>query len=138
MSNILVDSGFLVAVYDEDAPFHSAVLEFANRRRDVLLVPQVVLTEVFYVLSRNVGRGGANTFIRDFADSDTQLQDVTLTDLSRIHELRLQYADANLDFVDCAIIALAERLDIKRIATLDHRDFALVRPKHCDYFDIYP
>lgn len=49
-----------------------------------------------------------------------------------------QYADANLDFVDAIIAAIAERLNITRILTLDQRDFRLIRPHHCEAFDILP
>jgi uncharacterized protein len=43
-----------------------------------------------------------------------------------------------LDFTDAAIVAIAERSNITRILTLDRRDFTLIRPKHCDYFEILP
>lgn len=52
-------------------------------------------------------------------------------DLSRATELVNQYADTRIDFVDCTIVAVAERLDISRI-------FRILRPKHCDYFEISP
>lgn len=49
-----------------------------------------------------------------------------------------QYADAKLDFVDAIIAAIAERLNITRILTLDQRDFRLIRPRHCEAFEILP
>jgi predicted nucleic acid-binding protein len=48
------------------------------------------------------------------------------------------YADAALGFVDGALIALAERLNCTRIATLDRRHFTFVRPRHCTHFEILP
>jgi predicted nucleic acid-binding protein len=39
---------------------------------------------------------------------------------------------------DASIIAIAERLDLTTIATLNHRDFAVVRPAHCDGFELIP
>jgi hypothetical protein len=41
-----------------------------------------------------------------------------------------------LDFVDASIVALAERLSIQRILTIDKKDFRIIRPKHCAYFEI--
>ncbi len=35
-------------------------------------------------------------------------------------------------------MALAERLDVTTIATLDHRDFRVVRPAHTDAFELIP
>jgi PIN domain-containing protein len=46
--------------------------------------------------------------------------------------------DANLDFVDALIAATAERLNIKRLLTLDRRDFKLIRPRHCGGFELLP
>ncbi len=45
-----------------------------------------------------------------------------------------KYADSKIDFVDCAIMAMAERLNISRILTVDQRDFRLLRPLHVDAF----
>ncbi len=49
-----------------------------------------------------------------------------------------QYADARVDFVDCVIVAMAERLNIKRILTGDRRHFFLFRPRHCQTFEVIP
>jgi uncharacterized protein len=35
-------------------------------------------------------------------------------------------------------LALAERLNITRVLTLDRRDFQMIRPKHCSGFEILP
>jgi predicted nucleic acid-binding protein len=42
------------------------------------------------------------------------------------------------DFVDCAILTLAERLDITQICTFDRRDFAAYKPTHCEYLELLP
>lgn len=49
-----------------------------------------------------------------------------------------KYRDAELDFVDCCLTALAERLNITRICTFDRRDFSIIRPKHTDYLELLP
>lgn len=59
-------------------------------------------------------------------------------DLDRVRQILSTYADAELDIVDCCIMALAERLNITRIATFDRRDFSLVRPRHCDFLELLP
>lgn len=48
------------------------------------------------------------------------------------------YSDTGLDAADASIIAIAERLDQMVIATLDERDFRIVRPAHADAFDLLP
>jgi len=34
--------------------------------------------------------------------------------------------------------AIAERLGVTQIATLDHRHFATVQPAHCEAFELLP
>jgi predicted nucleic acid-binding protein len=55
-----------------------------------------------------------------------------------VHEILEQYADNQLDFTDAAIVAIAERLAITRVYTLERRDFSIIRPSHCDYFELFP
>ena len=71
-------------------------------------------------------------------DSPLNLVSLQHADLVRVHELLQQYASIELDFVDASITALAERLDVRRILTVDAPDFRIIRPRHCDYFDILP
>jgi hypothetical protein len=40
--------------------------------------------------------------------------------------------------VDASVIAAAERRRIKEIATLDHRHFTVVRPKHAKSLQLLP
>ena len=63
---------------------------------------------------------------------------MTATDLERVNQILEQYADSQLDFVDAVIVAISERLRITRVLTLDRRDFSIMRPRHCDYFEILP
>ncbi|MFI1441702.1 hypothetical protein [Streptomyces fructofermentans] len=39
---------------------------------------------------------------------------------------------------DASVIAVAERHGARRIATLDRPHFAVVQPKHTDYFTLLP
>jgi uncharacterized protein len=137
-SKILVDSSFLIALYDKDADEYNEVKEIARLYRGQFLVPQVVLTEVIYLLKRETGVQGAAQFLEEFNESQPDLQDITVTDLRRVKEIMQHYPTAKLDFVDCCIMALSERLKITLVCTLDKRDFGIFRPKHCDYLEILP
>jgi predicted nucleic acid-binding protein len=53
-------------------------------------------------------------------------------------ELVRRYADFPLGAADASVVAVAERLETARIATLDHRHFRAVRPAHCDAFELLP
>lgn len=49
-------------------------------------------------------------------------------DLDRVAELVEKYDDLPLGTVDASVIALAERLNITTVVTLDRRDFGIARP----------
>ena len=66
------------------------------------------------------------------------MADLTAEDLDRCADLVEQYADLPLGGTDASIIALAERLQIVEIATLDHRHFRVVRPRHIAAFTLLP
>lgn len=77
-------------------------------------------------------------FIRQLERSPLRFEQLRKSDLSRIREILKQYADARLDFVDASIVALAERLRIRRILTVDQREFRIIRPRHCDCSELLP
>lgn len=76
--------------------------------------------------------------LQELAASDIGLESIERADLERINELLEQYADSHLDFVDAALVTIAERHAVTRVLTLDRRDFGMIRPKHCDHFDLIP
>jgi predicted nucleic acid-binding protein len=138
MSDALVDASFLVALgYPRDRN-HTKAVAFAKSQPVNLLIPDVVLVEVMFNLRR---LGGVNATVR-FADllvsQKPQLLALTVADFSRSVEIMTKYRDSALDFVDCCLTALAERLNITRICTFDRRDFAMIRPAHIDYLELLP
>lgn len=64
--------------------------------------------------------------------------DLTRADFRRMAELVEQYADLPLGTTDASVVAIAERLAITEIASLDRRHFTLVRPRHLESFQLLP
>jgi hypothetical protein len=67
-----------------------------------------------------------------------QALDLADEDWRRCTELVEHYANLHLDLMDASLIAIAERLGATTIATLNHRDFKVVRPRHTDWFELLP
>lgn len=133
----LIDSGFvisLLSVEDRNNPRCAAIL----KRENFPQLPSVTLPEIAHILIRNKKRAEFVTFLRMIANGDIPLIHPEKADIERAAEIMVQYADANIDFVDCAIMAMAERLNISRILTVDQRDFRMFRPKHIPHFTILP
>lgn len=67
-----------------------------------------------------------------------ELVQLTNDDLRRVSELIVQYADFPLGAVDASVIAVAERFQTDRVATLDHRHFTVVKPNHVSGLTLLP
>lgn len=134
----ILDTSFLLALTNTKDHNHSRVLNTARSLSDSLMLPISVLPEVCYLIASRLGHAALRRFLKELVASDTILEPITLFDLERVGEILEQYADSQLDFVDATIIAIAERQNISRILTLDRRDFTIIRPRHCPYFEILP
>lgn len=135
---LLLDSGFLYALFDEDDRFHKAVSVVVETQGGIAIVPDVVLVEVMFLVRRAGGVPAALRFLTYFEDAGFQLEALQPQDIRRTRELMDTYADADLDFVDTCVISIAERLDVHRVGTIDRRDFLIVRPAHTDHLELLP
>jgi predicted nucleic acid-binding protein len=134
----LLDTSFLFALTDQSDRNHQRVLTIAQSVNEPLVLPVVVLPEVCYLIASRLGHQAMCRFVASMTPGTVQVESVTVEDLVRVHEILKQYANNQLDFTDAAIVAIAERLNITRVYTLDRRDFSIIRPSHCDYFELFP
>lgn len=66
------------------------------------------------------------------------IADLVAADYERTAELLRTYADLKVGFVDCAVLAVTERLNEPKLATLDHRHFGTMRPRHVEALELLP
>jgi hypothetical protein len=138
---ILCDTGPLVAAaLTDDNDHHACVdlftgLHLAGR---ALLVPATVVAEVGYLLAREAGATVEAMFLTALADNDFQPVDLTAADYRRAAELVRTYHDLPLGTTDATVIAVAERLGVTDVATLDRRHFTVVRPRHTGALSLLP
>lgn len=135
---LLVDTSFLYALADPADRRRPEALAFAQSSSAVRVVPDVALTEVTYLLRRFVNQAAVLRFMKALATSEAELAALTMDDLQRAYDIMSAYGNAQLDFVDCCIMALAERFSITQVCTFDRRDFAIFRPAHCDFLKLLP
>jgi predicted nucleic acid-binding protein len=138
---IIVDTGPLVAAALVKDPDHHACVELftglhlAGRE---MIIPAVVIAEVGYLLGRKADARTEALFLRSLADGDFVVEPLTRSDYGRVADLVEQYADLPLGTTDAAVIAVAERLNVPEVATLDHRHFTVVRPHHVRSLTLLP
>lgn len=85
-----------------------------------------------------IGHAAESHFIRGLVASGVVIVHAEHQDLVRVAELLETYADLRLGTVDATVVAVAERLGITQIATLDHRHFGAIRPSHVERFELLP
>jgi hypothetical protein len=111
-------------------------LDVLQSGRHDLVIPALVAGEVAYLLERRLGAYAEAAFIRGL--DRFRVEPPVAEDWARIAALIDQYANFPLGTVDASIVALAERLDVEHIITLDRRHFSAVRPRHRDHFTLLP
>lgn len=119
----LLDSGFLFASLNASESEHQATIRVLEDIREPIVLPVPAITEIAYLLARDINNEAAADFVASLAATELTLEIPRQEDYSRSAEILRQYSDAKLDFVDTLIVAIAERLNITRVLTLDRRDF---------------
>ena len=138
MKQILIDSGFLYSLYNPADSNYQRSQAFASTFQGATVIPDIILTETAFLFRRTGGFRAVATFLEKFAKTGIEPVPLTIVDIQRASEIMLAYTTSELDFVDCAIMAMAERLNILQVCTFDRRDFSIFRPKHCDYLELLP
>jgi hypothetical protein len=133
----IADTGFVVALLNDRDRQHRAVVQVYQQQGWIAL-PQTVLAEVAYMLHKHTSTAQVVRWLRSFRESRFQVMSLSSADLDRVADILEQYHDSRIDFVDASVMAVAERLGLCRVLTLDRRDFGLFRPRHCEGFEILP
>ena len=134
----IFDTGFLLAVFNEEDVFHQRRKTVYDAESDYALLPDVVLPELAYLIKRELNLKALITFLRLVAEGEYELVRTTESDLERAAEILEKYDDNNIDLVDAVIVAVTERLEIEKILTVDRRHFGVFKPKHCENFALLP
>ena len=73
---VIADSNLVYALYSAKDSLHRDAMSFVSQNIDSLLVPDVVLPEVCYLLMRDFGHSGMQTFLENFTQLDVQLEPI--------------------------------------------------------------
>ena len=133
---ILLDTGPIVAFFDASDHFHHACIEMLKTVKEPLVTTWPVLTEAFYLLGFSwkaqdnlwefILRGGVDILSLNHSQQ------------ARCRQLMEKYSDLPMDLADGTLVVLAESQKIKKVFTLDHKDFKIFKPKQIKYFTLLP
>jgi uncharacterized protein len=135
---LICDTGPLLAALDAADPDHERCAQLLLDVDEDLVVPTLVLAEVDCWFHERLTPQAWLDFLDDVVAGAYRCEPPAPADLVRCHELQAQYHDLRLGVVDASVIALAERLRQPAVATLDHRHFSVVRPRHVEALDLLP
>jgi uncharacterized protein len=135
---LVLDTGPLLAALDEADPDHEPCATLIIGAGDELVVPSLVLSELDYWCHERLTADVWLAFLEDVLEGAYSVADPTHDDLERCLEIQRDYADLEVGVVDASVMALVERLGEPKLATLDRRHFATMRPRHVEALELLP
>ncbi len=133
---ILVDAGPLVALIHADDRHHQVCRDVFRQLSEPLVSVWPAVVEAMYLLDFS---WRAQDALWEFLHRRAlTLLPLGQDDVTRMRALMEKYRDLPMDLADAALVRVAERERIRRIFTLDRRDFAIYRPDRLEAFEILP
>jgi len=135
---LVLDTSVLLGALDAADADHEPCAALISGASEELIVPALVLSELDYWCHERLTAQVWLTFLADVLDGAYGVEHPAHEDLERCHELQGKYADLGLGVVDASVLAVVERLGEPKLATLDRRHFAAVRPRHVEALTLLP
>jgi predicted nucleic acid-binding protein len=135
---LIVDTGPLYASLDRSDADHGACRALIEHAGEVVMIPAPVLVEVDYWIHQRLHPGVLVALLADIEEGAYVVADLATADYGRVRALCDRYADADIGFVDAAVLTIVERMNEPKLATLDHRHFRILRPRHVEALELLP
>jgi uncharacterized protein len=135
---IVADSGGIYGLYDARDSAHVRLRGAVERERSRIVIPSVALGEIDYLLRARLGNRALVQFFSDVEKGAFDIEPVTAEDLRRCRTLIIKYSNLDLGLCDSAVVAVAERLGVDVILTVDQRDFRAIRSSKGKAFRLLP
>lgn len=133
---ILIDAGPLVALISVSDRHHQSCRQTLETVDEPIGTVWPAVTEAMYLLRTS---WAAQQALWEMLERGAvTLIPLAIDDVPRMRDLMGKYRDLPMDFADAALVRVAEREKIRRIFTLDRRDFTLYRPVGIGRFTILP
>ena len=126
MSELLIDTGPLLAAFNQRDQHHAFAVAIMRQHNQPFVTSMAVMTEIMYLARARLRWHVQDKLFVMVERGDILVEQTTLNDFARVATLMQKYRDLPMDFADATLVALAERLGSKRIFTIDS-DFLLYR-----------
>jgi predicted nucleic acid-binding protein len=135
---ILLDPSAVLAAADAADLNHRAAVAWFERADEPLLLGALGLGELDLLLQRELGVEATRAVVASLVAGAIRLVPPTTEDLARAAELMTEAAEHRPRLADALLVATAERLSIRRVASFDRRPLAVFRPRHSRALDFEP
>lgn len=134
----MLDTGPILADIDANDRHHRACSALIRSTRERRVIPGPALPEIDHLARARLGPDAFPALLHDIRRGSYEVEELAAADYDRVEELLVTYHDLGVGFVDAAVLAIVERLDEPKLATLDRRHFAVMRPRHRDALELVP
>lgn len=124
---ILLDTGPLAALFNRADRAHGRAKAWFESSTALMVTTEAVVTQLSYLLEDNTALQTVALLWVEQARRHGRLQIHPVEDHAVLALLLERYDDLPCDYADATLIALANSLDIREVATLDQRDFSIYR-----------
>lgn len=132
MTHLIVDTGFLVALYIRGDTLHQAAVDFVKRNRVPLRTVAPVIVETCFFLDAQ-GKGALLNWV---ANGGLAVVDIPVDSYPELAAYIRNYADQDIDFADSALVWLASQTGQRRVLTVDESDFSVYRLTNGQAFEL--
>ncbi|MDD5621989.1 MAG: PIN domain-containing protein [Actinomycetota bacterium] len=133
---IILDTSAVIGLMDKKYIKHEYLKKIFMGKDNLYILPSTTIGEICYMLNSRFGNKIELIFLQEIIKSSFQLELLKDTDILRIIEVLKKYDTLDIGYVDASIVAIAERLKINKILTLDRKHFEIIIPRGFDRFDI--
>jgi len=132
VNHLLVDTGFLVALYIRGDALHQPAVDFLRRNPLALHTVSAVIVETCFFLDAH----GKAALLNWIANGGLAVADIPIRSYPDLSDYICKYADQAIDFADAALVWLANRTGQRAILTVDETDFRVYRLKAGHGFEL--
>ncbi len=134
---IILDTSALFAFLRTGDPDNEAVTGVLLTKEPLIVSP-FVIAELDYLVEARAGVRAELQMLADIASGAYELPVLSAADLIACAGVIDKYADQRIGVTDASLVVLAERYQTRRICTLDHRHFGVMRGTDGTPFELLP
>lgn len=134
---MIVDTSGLLAFFNRKEPSHHEVVAVIEETQDLVVSPYVA-AEVDYLVATRHGVDAELEVLDELSGGAWILADFQGGDIREARAVVAKYRDQDIGLADASLVVLADRFRTRKILTLDHRHFNVVRPTGGGRFTLLP